>query len=52
MRKREQVSVPLDPALRQYVERVAAQEDRPVASVIRRLIAEAARNSETHEAAA
>jgi predicted transcriptional regulator len=46
MRKREQVSVPLDPELRQYVERVAEQEDRPVASVIRRLIA-AARNSET-----
>jgi hypothetical protein len=37
----EQVSVPLPPELREFVARVA--EDRSVASVIRRLVAEAAR---------
>jgi hypothetical protein len=39
----EQVSVPLPPELRQFVARVAEAEDRSVASVIRRLVAEAAR---------
>lgn len=43
MSKREQqVSVPLPDSLREYVQRRAAVEDRSVASVIRRLVAEAA----------
>lgn len=37
------VSVPLPDRLREYVQRRAAEEDRSVASVIRRLVAEAAR---------
>ena len=32
MRKREQLSVPLDPQLREFAERAAEREDRPVAS--------------------
>jgi hypothetical protein len=50
--KREQVSVPLPPQLREYVEERAAREDRSIAGVIRHLIAEAARNSEMRERAA
>ena len=45
MSNREQVSVPLSAELRQFVERAAEREDRSVASVVRRLIAEAARNA-------
>jgi hypothetical protein len=45
MAKREHVSVPLDPELRQYAERAAAEDDRTVAAWIRHLIAEAARRS-------
>jgi hypothetical protein len=45
MAKREQVSVPLNPELRQYAERAAAQDDRTVAAWIRHLIAEAARTA-------
>ena len=45
-RKRQQVSVPLNPALRQFVERQAAAEDRTVAGQIRHLIAEAARQAQ------
>jgi hypothetical protein len=41
--RREQVSVPLDPELREFVERAAAQEDRSVAGQIRHFVAEAAR---------
>jgi hypothetical protein len=44
MRKRDhQVSVPLDPELREFVEQSAAREDRTVAGQVRHLIAEAAR---------
>jgi hypothetical protein len=44
MAKREhQVSVPLDPELREFVAREAAREDRSVAGQIRHLVAEAAR---------
>jgi hypothetical protein len=43
MSNREQVSVPLPAELRAFVERQAEAEDRSVASVIRRLVAEAAR---------
>src|SRR5262249_26141356 len=46
MTNREQVSVPLPPELRAFVARVAEQEDRSQASVIRKLVAEAARKSE------
>ena len=39
--------------LREFIERAAAKEDRSVASMVRRLIAEAARSSEApHERAA
>jgi hypothetical protein len=50
--KRTQVSVPLDEQLRHFVEREAEREDRPMASVIRRYVAEAARRAETQERAA
>jgi len=45
MRKREQISVPLDPELREFVERAAAKEDRSVAGQIRHLVAQAARDA-------
>jgi hypothetical protein len=45
--KAEQVSVPLPADLREYVQRRAAVEDRSVASVIRRLVAEAAAQADT-----
>jgi hypothetical protein len=44
--KAEQISVPLPASLREYVQRRAAVEDRSVASVIRRLVAEAAAQAE------
>ncbi len=50
-KKREQVSVPLDPALRQFVERAAEREDRTLAGQIRHLVAEAARAETTERAA-
>lgn len=43
MSNREQLSVPLPPDLRVFEQRVADAEDRSMASVIRRLVAEAAR---------
>jgi len=44
MSKREQVSVPLDRELREFVEREAEREDRSMAAMIRRIVAaEAAR---------
>lgn len=44
MAKREhQISVPLDPRLREFVERAAAREDRTMAQMIRHLVAEAER---------
>jgi hypothetical protein len=42
MTNREQISVPLPPELRAYVQTVAEREDQSQASVIRRLVAEAA----------
>jgi hypothetical protein len=47
--KAEQVSVPLPAELREYVARRAAVEDRSVASVIRRLVAEAAQAETTSD---
>jgi hypothetical protein len=41
--KLQQVSVPLPQELREFVERVATEQDRSVAGVIRRLVAKAAR---------
>jgi hypothetical protein len=51
MAKREQVTVPLDRELREFVERVAEREDRSVAGVIRHLVAQAARRLEQEQAA-
>ena len=46
MSKREgQLSVPLDTALREFVEREAQREDRTEAGQVRHLITEAARQS-------
>jgi cytidylate kinase len=46
MTNREQLSVPLPAELRVFVQRVAEQEDRSMASVARRLVAaEAARQA-------
>jgi hypothetical protein len=45
MAKREQISVPVNPELRNAVERAAAREDRTVANWIRRVIAEAVRKA-------
>ena len=52
MSNREQVTVPLTPALRAFVARVAEQEDRSQASVIRKLVADAARKAEQPQRAA
>jgi hypothetical protein len=47
MKKRDyQVSVPLDQALREFVERAAEREDRSLAGQIRHLVAEAARHAQ------
>ncbi len=51
-RKREQISVPLPAALREFVERAAEREDRSVAGQIRHLIAQAARDLQPQERAA
>jgi hypothetical protein len=52
MEKREQISVPLDPALRREIERVAAAEERSVAGQIRRWIADGLRATEQRSEAA
>ena len=52
MSNREQLSVPLPPNLRAYVARVAEQEDRSQAYVIRKLIAAAARKAKQPQRAA
>ena len=53
MSKREhQLSVPVDRELREAVESAASREDRTVANWVRRVIAEAARRSETAGASA
>ena len=49
MRKREQISVPLPPELREFVERQAAAEDRTIAGQIRHLVAEAQRQASQQE---
>jgi hypothetical protein len=54
MSKREnQISVPIEPALRAFIEREAERQDRTLAGQIRHLIAEAARQAggTTREAA-
>jgi hypothetical protein len=50
-KRREQLSVPLDPELREFVERTAEREDRSVAGQIRHLVAEAARADQIKRAA-
>jgi hypothetical protein len=39
----KQVSVPLPAELRKFVERIASEQDRSIAGVIRHLVAQAAR---------
>ena len=52
MSKREnQITVPLDRELREFIEQLAAREDRSVAAMVRRIIAQAARQSEMQEGA-
>jgi hypothetical protein len=48
-KRREQISIPIDSKLREFLELAARREDRSLASMVRRLIAEAARNSATRE---
>jgi hypothetical protein len=48
MERREQISVPLDPALRKKIEAVAKSEERSVAQQVRRWIAEGLRAAEQH----
>jgi hypothetical protein len=43
--RRHQITVPLDPKLRELVERAAEREDRTVANYVRHLIAQAVRNA-------
>lgn len=53
MSKREnQITVPLDPELRAFIEQMAAREDRTVAAMVRRIIAQAARAGEPRNEAA
>jgi hypothetical protein len=52
MARREQVSVPLPAELREFVEREAQRQDRSVASVIRRLVDQAARADQGERASA
>jgi hypothetical protein len=49
MNHREQISVPLPPELREFVLRRAVAEERSMAQVIRRLVAEAARKAQSQE---
>jgi DNA-directed RNA polymerase subunit L len=46
-KRRPQISIPIDDKLRQYLELAAKREDRTLANLVRRMISEAARNSET-----
>jgi hypothetical protein len=53
MRKREAVNVLMDHDLKRYLERVAAEQGgSSIASVVRKIIAEAARDAATKEATA
>jgi len=49
--KQLQVSVPLPAELREFVEKQAKTEDRSVAGVIRRLVADAARRAQGRQQA-
>jgi hypothetical protein len=46
-KRRQQISVPLEQELREFVEKQAAEQDRSVAGQIRHLVAEAARKTPT-----
>jgi hypothetical protein len=48
MERREQISVPINPGLREEIERVAAAEERSVAQQVRKWIAEGLRAAEQH----
>lgn len=50
MAKRNLLSVPVDPAMREFIEREAEREHRSVAGQIRHLVAEAARKAQTEDA--
>lgn len=50
MARRNQISVPVDPALREFVEREAEREDRSLAAQVRHVLAEAARKAQAKEA--
>ena len=49
MAKRNQVTISVDPELRQFLEAKAQAEDRSLAGQIRHVLAEAARRAPTHE---
>jgi hypothetical protein len=49
--RENQISVPVEPALRKFVEREAQRENRTIANWVRHLIAEAARQAEQGRAA-
>jgi hypothetical protein len=51
MSKREQISVPLNPDLRAFVEQAAERADRSVASMIRHWISQEARRAEAQAGA-
>ena len=51
-KRREQLSVPVNPELRTLVEQAAAREDRTVANWVRRIIADAARKAADEQVAA
>jgi hypothetical protein len=44
-KRRQQISVPLEPELRAFVEQQAIEQDRSVAGQIRNFVAEAARKT-------
>jgi len=50
--REHQVSVPLPPELRRFIEQQAAEQDRTLAGQIRHLVAEAARSAQAREQAA
>lgn len=52
MKKQNQLSVPLDQHLREFVEQSAEREDRSAAAFVRHLVAEAARRAQTQQEAA
>jgi hypothetical protein len=52
MERREQISVPLDPALRKEIEHVAQREERTIAQQVRRWIADGLAAARKTQAAA